>query len=127
VQPSDRDTLAVERVLALWGHILDDRDWERLGECLTDDAVYDGSVFGFGSIVGLGAIRATLRDGEHARAHHATNIVVYEGPGDELRARSKGLGIMEGGTVVSATYTDVLRHTDDGWRISTRTIATAPS
>lgn len=120
--PTNDDTVEVTRVLSLWGHILDEREWDRLGECLTADAIYDGSVFGLDPVVGLDAITALLRDGEHARAHHTTNIVVSEGPGDDIRAQSKGLGVMDGGTVVSAAYTDELRRTPDGWRISRRLI-----
>jgi SnoaL-like domain len=58
----------------------------------------------------------------HAKAHHTTNIVVSEGPGDEVRVRSKGLGLLEGGAVASVVYADELRRTDDGWRISRRVI-----
>lgn len=95
---------------------------DRLGECLTDDATWDGSVFGFDPVVGLDAIAAVLSGPGHAKAHHTTNIVVSEGPGDEVRVRSKGLGLLEGGAVASVVYADELRRTDDGWRISRRVI-----
>ncbi len=45
-----------------------------------------------------------------------------EGPGDEARVRSKALGVMDGGTVVSAVHADEMRRTADGWRISRRVI-----
>lgn len=120
MKPTIDDTVEIQRVLALWGHLMDNRELDRLGECLTEDAVWDASAFGLDRAVGLEAITAVLRADGHARAHHTTNIVVSDGPGDEARVRSKGLGVMDGGTVISAVYTDELRHTVDGWRISKR-------
>ena len=115
------DTVEIARVLALWGHLMDDRELGRLGEVLTEDAEWDGSVFGFAPVVGLEAITSVLSADGYASAHHTTNIVVSEGPGDEARVRSKALGLV-GGTVVSAVYADELRRTADGWRISKRVI-----
>ncbi|TPQ20737.1 nuclear transport factor 2 family protein [Streptomyces sporangiiformans] len=122
MKPTNEDTVEIARVLALWGHIMDDRELDRLGEVLTEDAVWDGSAFGFEPVVGLDAITAVLSADGHARAHHTTNIVVSEGPGDEVRARSKGLGVVGGGTVISVVHADELRRTDGGWRISRRAI-----
>ncbi|WP_319456959.1 MULTISPECIES: nuclear transport factor 2 family protein [unclassified Mycobacterium] len=122
MKPTNDDTVEITRALALLGHIMDDHDTEGLRECLTEDAIWDGSVFGFDPVVGVDAIASVLSADGHARAHHTTNIVVSEGPGDEVRVRSKGLGIMDGGSVVSAVYEDELRRTADGWRISRRVI-----
>ncbi|MFM9692053.1 nuclear transport factor 2 family protein [Streptomyces europaeiscabiei] len=122
MKPTNEDTVEIARVLALWGHLMDDRELDRLGEVLTEDAVWDGSVFGFDPVVGLDAITSVLSADGHASAHHTTNIVVSEGPGDEARVRSKALGVMAGGTVMSAVHADELRRTDDGWRISRRVI-----
>ncbi|WP_327696369.1 nuclear transport factor 2 family protein [Streptomyces sp. NBC_00459] len=121
MRPTNEDTVEVAQVLALWGHLMDDRELDRLGEVLTEDAEWDGSVFGFAPVVGLEAITSVLSADGHASAHHTTNVVVSEGPGDEVRARSKALGIV-GGTVMSAVYVDALRRTADGWRISRRVI-----
>jgi hypothetical protein len=35
VKPTSEDMIEIARVLALWGHIMDDRELDRLGECLT--------------------------------------------------------------------------------------------
>ncbi|MPY60461.1 nuclear transport factor 2 family protein [Streptomyces spongiae] len=122
MKPTHEDTVEIARVLALWGHIMDDRELGRLGEVLTEDAEWDGSVFGFEPVVGLESIASVLGADGHASAHHTTNIVVSEGPGDEARVRSKALGVVDGGTVVSVAYADDLRRTADGWRISKRVI-----
>jgi hypothetical protein len=122
MKPTNDDAVEIAQVLALWGHLMDDRELDRLGEVLTEGAVWDASAFGLDPAVGLDAITSVLRADGHARAHHTTNIVVSEGPGDEARVRSKGLGVMDGGTVISAVYTDDLLRTPDGWRISRRSI-----
>lgn len=122
MKPTHEDTVEISSALALWAHIMDDHQLDRLGECLTDDAIWDGSIFGFEPVVGLDAIATVLSVPGHAKAHHATNIVVSEGPGDEVRARSKGLSLLEGGGVASVVYADDLRRTDAGWRISRRVI-----
>ncbi len=122
MKPTTEDTVEIASVLALWGHVMDDHELDRLGECLTGDATWDGSVFGFDPVAGLDAITAVLNAPGHAKAHHTTNIVVSEGPGDEVRVRSKGLGLLEGGGVASVVYADELRRTADGWRISKRVI-----
>jgi hypothetical protein len=122
VKPTNEDTVEISRALALWAHIMDDQEMDRLGECLTEDAMWDSSVFGFDPVVGLAAIATVLNAPGHAKSHHTTNIVVSEGPGDEVRARSKGLSLLAGGGVASVVYGDDLRRTDDGWRISRRVI-----
>ncbi|MFD5259098.1 nuclear transport factor 2 family protein [Streptomyces bobili] len=101
MKPTHDDTVEIGRALALWAHIMDDHELDRLGECLTEDAVWDGSVFGGDLVVGLDAIATFMNAPGHAKAHHTTNIVVSESPGDEVRARSKGLSLLEGGGVAS--------------------------
>lgn len=76
----------------------------------------------FDPVVGLDAITSIPSAGGHARPHHTTDIVVSEGPGDEARVRSKALGVVDGGTVISVVSADDLRRTADGWRISRRVI-----
>jgi hypothetical protein len=89
MQPTNEDTVQIARVLALWGHLMDDRELDRLGEVLTEDAQWDGSAFGFAPVVGLEAITSVLSADGHASAHHTTNIVVSEGPGDVVRVRPR--------------------------------------
>ena len=55
-------------------------------------------------------------------AHHVTNVVIAEVDDDTATARSKGLGVLEGGTVGSVTYVDTVRRGVDGWRISDRIV-----
>ncbi|WP_405865694.1 nuclear transport factor 2 family protein [Streptomyces sp. NBC_00005] len=122
MHPTHDDIIEIERVLSLWGHVLDDRAWKRLGECLTNDAIYDASVYGFEPVQGIDMIETMLRDGEHAVAHHVTNIVVIPGDTEVTHVRSKGLGIRHDGTVSSATYHDEMVRTANGWRVAVRTL-----
>jgi hypothetical protein len=125
LNPSDRDIRAAEQLMALWGHLLDGRQWDRLDECLAADAVYDGSIFGFEAADGIAAIRAVLSSAGHAHAHHATNVVVSAVSDRELRVLSKGIGVMDGGVITSVTYDDTLKRTASGWRIARR-VLTSP-
>ena len=122
MSPTHDEIAEIEGVLSLWGHVLDAREWDRLGECLTDDAIYDGSVFGFEPVEGVDAITAALRDGEHAAAHHVTNILVIPGDAGVTHVKSKGIGVMSDGTVRSVTYADEVVRTASGWRIARRAL-----
>ncbi|WP_329537429.1 nuclear transport factor 2 family protein (plasmid) [Streptomyces sp. NBC_01450] len=123
MHPTHDDIIEIEQVLSLWGHVLDDRAWKRLGECLTENAIYDASVFGFEPVQGIDVIEAMLRNGEHAVAHHVTNILVIPDGTEVTHVKSKGLGILRDGTVSSATYHDDMVRTASGWRVAKRTLA----
>lgn len=119
------DRLAIHELLARHGHLVDAGDFDRLGEVLTSDVVYDSSAFGAGELHGFDEITATsyaLGD-RNPVGHHVTNIMVYEDPDGTVRAKSKGFGVNADGTTGSVVYDDVLRRTPDGWRIARRTIS----
>ena len=112
--------LEIHELAARYGNVMDDREWDRLGTLFTDDAV-----FSLRSVTtdveqrwdGLEAIRDMLLHGNHPVAHHVTNVeVLDEEPHVRLRFKVAGPG--RSGTVGSADYDDVLRHTPDGWRIA---------
>lgn len=126
MEPTTDDIVAINQLMSLWGHILDAGQWDRVGEVLTEDAVYDARVFGIEPAHGIAAISANLSGGQHALAHHASNVVVTAGDGDSLNVLSKGLGLVEGGTAVSATYRDTVVPTSAGWRIATRVLVLQP-
>ncbi|MGO9856061.1 MAG: nuclear transport factor 2 family protein, partial [Acidimicrobiales bacterium] len=54
--PDSGDILAIHQLLALYGHIIDEREWQRVGELFTPTAVYDMSEFGLGVVRGTEAI-----------------------------------------------------------------------
>jgi SnoaL-like domain len=120
--PEVADTLAIHQLLALYCHIIDEREWWRVGELFTADAVYDMSDFGLGVVHGAAAIRElwSRPDAIHPLAHHATNIVISEDADGTVRVHSKGLGVGPNGRVGSVVYRDVVVRTDAGWRFATR-------
>jgi SnoaL-like protein len=117
-----KDTLAIHELLALYGHIIDERAWERVEELFTERTVYDMREFGLGVVRGAQAIRALWSSprAAHPLAHHATNIIVTADPDGTVRALSKGLGVGPNGRVGSVVYRDVLERTAQGWRFAAR-------
>jgi ketosteroid isomerase-like protein len=116
---STDDIVAIQQLIGLYGHIIDERQWERVGELFTDDVIYDVTDIGRGIWTGVETVRDHWATGDkHPLAHHATNIVVMEDAGDGLLAMSKGIGVGHGGRVGSVTYRYTLRRTASGWRIS---------
>jgi hypothetical protein len=121
---STEDRLAIHELIALHGHLADDRRPEDLGLLLSPDAVYDIEDYGLGTVTGLPAIRDlfTARPGQQPQGHHVTNIVVTEYPDGTVRARSKGLAVMADGGTGTVTYDDALVRTGAGWRIARRKV-----
>jgi hypothetical protein len=116
------DTLAIHELLALYGHIIDAREWQRVDELFTATARYDMREFGLGLVEGAAAIRElwSRPDAMHPLAHHATNIVVSTDADGTVRVLSKGLGVGPNGRVGSVVYHDVVERTPAGWRFAAR-------
>ncbi len=121
--PDSGDILAIHQLLALYGHIIDEREWQRVGELFTPTAIYDMSEFGLGVVRGAEAIAElwSRPDATHPLAHHATNIVVSEDADGTVRVLSKGIGVGANGRVGSVVYRDVVERTPCGWRFAART------
>jgi len=125
------DRLAIHDVIASHGHVVDDRDWDRLGELFTDDVVFDLEDYGYGTLRGLAAMRELARAGQDDKAqplgHHVTNIVITGQDRETVRARSKALAVMPDGASGTAVYEDTLRREEQRWRISHRKVTPRPS
>jgi len=116
------DRLNIHELLALYGHIIDDRQFSRLGEIFTVDAIFDLSGYGGPRYSGLEEIEDLMvQSTEHPLAHHATNIVISADEAD-VGAISKGLGVGHRGKVGSVVYRDTLVQVNDKWRISQRQV-----
>ncbi|MEU7838035.1 nuclear transport factor 2 family protein [Nonomuraea sp. NPDC049129] len=118
------DRAAITELISLHGHLFDEGEFDRLDELFTPDVVYDATDYGVGSLEGVAAIldAALTLGARNPVAHHVTNVVLTELADGKVRARSKGIAIMAGGTCGSATYDDVISYGDQGWRISHRKI-----
>jgi ketosteroid isomerase-like protein len=123
------DRLEIGDLLARYCTALDRRDWDRLADVFTADAVCDygalGTPTGVAEITGL--VRGTL-DTLDATQHLIGNVVVAV-DGDTatahcyLIAQHLREGTPGGETyLLGGTYEDVLLRTADGWRITHRTL-----
>ncbi len=120
------DRLAIHELLALYGHLVDERRWDELDRVFTDDVVYDASDFAMPVTHTLAELVAEWASdagmARHPLAHHATNVVVTEDADGTVRVLSKGIGVGPGGRVGSVTYRDVAVRTPGGWRLASRTV-----
>jgi hypothetical protein len=124
---SVEDRLAIHELLAMHGHLADDRRDDELHLLLTDDAVYDVSAYGLGVVQGLPGLTELFaaRPGDQPLGHHVTNVVVTEQTDARATVRSKGLAVMADGGAGTVIYDDVVVRTGAGWRIARRTIIPA--
>lgn len=116
-----KDLIDIQMMLGLYGHILDERDWDALDQVFTEDIVFDASDSDLGVMRGIAAIVDAWKepfDG-HPLGHYMTNVVITEDADGTVRARSKHLGTRVG-TITLMTYTDVVRRTPAGWRLAER-------
>jgi 3-phenylpropionate/cinnamic acid dioxygenase small subunit len=116
-----KDLIDIQMMLGLYGHILDERDWDALDQVFTDDIVFDASDSGLGVMRGIPAIARAWKepfDG-HPLGHYMTNVVITEDEDGTVRARSKHLGTRVG-QITLMTYADVVRRTPAGWRLAER-------
>jgi ketosteroid isomerase-like protein len=115
---ADRDE--IERLIKLYGYVIDDREWDRLGEIFTEDASF--VVAGTDIVVeGLAAIDAFMRSFPHPLAHYSTNILIDVGDeADIARAQVKVWAPRADGTALIGKYLDDIIRTPKGWRFRRR-------
>ncbi|MFI7615870.1 nuclear transport factor 2 family protein [Nonomuraea terrae] len=118
------DRLAITDLINRHGHLTDSGDLGALDELFVPDVIYDVTDLGGQVLAGLTAVREAARALGEANpvAHHVTNVVITEMADGRVHARSKGLGVKSDGTTGSVTYQDTVVRSDDGWRISHRTV-----
>ena len=124
---STQDRLAIHELVALHGHLADDRRADELARLLTEDAAYDLEDYGMGVVTGLPALRRLFEEapGEQPVGHHVTNVIVTERADGEAQVRSKGLAVMADGRTGTVVYEDRVVRTPAGWRIAHRKVVAA--
>ena len=124
--PETSDILAIHELLALYGHLIDERRWDEFDRVFVDDVVYDATDFEMPITRSLAELVAewTSEEGlaRHPLGHHATNIVVTEDDDGTVRVLSKGIGVGGGGRVGSVVYRDVAVRVEVGWRLASRAV-----
>lgn len=113
------DALQIQQVLADYGHVVDDHDWERAHEVFADDFVFDMSAVGRPDLHGIADIVANFR-GRNMYAHVTTNTTLTEQADGTVRAHSKFIGFPNEGPPVTGDYHDELVRTPAGWRLRRR-------
>ena len=122
LQPAEK--LEIQEMAALYGILIDDRDFAGLSRIFTDDAVFvirPSRGRDEVRVNGLDAIRKFMGGANHPLAHHVTNVVVAGGP-DDATMRSKVIATLPKARAGSADYRDRLRRTPRGWRIAERIV-----
>lgn len=115
------EIVSIHQLYALYGYVMDDRDWPRLREVFTEDAVFDASALGVPVMEGLAGIEEISSTTSQAPlAHHVTNVFVESIDAGRATVRAKAIGIYSKGRAFSGDYADTLVKTDEGWRISRR-------
>lgn len=117
LQPAD--FVGIHQLLALYGHIVDAREWDRVNELFADDAVFDMSELGTPPVVGPDAIGRLWASQSHPIAHHTTNMVVTPAAGG-WTVLTKGFGHWPDGRLGSIIYRDHVRHGRMGYRFVSR-------
>lgn len=115
---SAEDILAIHAVLADYGHVVDDHDWDRAHEVFAEDVVFERGD-GRPDLHGIADIVATFK-GRNMYAHVTTNTTVTEDDDGTVRAHSKFIGFPNEGPPVTGDYRDVLVRTPAGWRLRGR-------
>lgn len=116
------DREAIAELLARYGRALDQRDWDALRGCFTDDAQaeYSGIVLRHG----VDAIVSHVRQLENlAGSSHLVGNVVIDLDGDEAVVQSQALVhlVLDAGVRVrSVWYGDRIVRRDGEWRIRDR-------
>lgn len=122
-----------------WEHLLygycdcvDRASLDEFGQLFTDDAVMD---YGFGRVFSgreniVGLLRARLGN-YRATSHHLSNIVLLDSTSTTIRTRSTIYAwheLMDGTQAeVWGRYSNVLSHTNNGWKIAEHVVRAAGS
>ena len=116
------DRLELHELPGRYGDAIDDRDWDRLDQIFTDDAVFDLTDLGSQLLEGLDRIKAFMdTEANHPRTHTMTNIYVDETPSG-VKLNFRIIALQPEGRVGTASYYDEVVKTADGWRVKHRVI-----
>lgn len=116
------DRFEITQVLSRYGHVMDARAFEALGEVFASDAAFDVTSVGGPVYSGLSELEGflALGDSVHPPFHILANSWVFT-DSDVVRSVSKWLTIdRHTGLPRSGDYLDEWVRTSDGWRIVRR-------
>lgn len=112
------DLIEIHQVASLYAHLIDNRDFTRMGEVYSQDATYESTRR---TNVGLAAIVEYLSTYPQPLAHNTANVYVELDPdGAHARGVAKYVCVLRDGSVVAGDYEDRWVRTDAGWRLEHR-------
>ena len=112
------DHIEIREVLADYGHVVDDHDWDRAEDVFLPDVVFESPATDM-ALHGISDIVATFK-GRNMYAHVTTNTTLRENADGSVRAHSKFIGFPNEGPPVTGDYRDRLVRTPAGWRLAHR-------
>jgi hypothetical protein len=124
---SDRDERDALAVVARYGQLIDDRNWNALTAVFTEDVVVEWINENGSTTATLPELAALWANYNHPSGHHSTNAICEAAEDGNLRVRSKGLAVESDGRAWSVAYDDILVRTEQGWRIRKRVVRERPS
>lgn len=112
------DHAEIHQVLADYGHVVDDHDWDRADEVFTPDVEFETGAGGT-VLHGIAEIVATFK-GRNMYAHVTTNTTLREEHDGTVSAHSKFIGFPNEGQPATGDYHDQIVRTPAGWRLRHR-------
>jgi SnoaL-like domain len=114
------DYAEIAQLLARYCHIVDNGEWDRLGEIFAPDGSM--TVTGlYETHTGPAALRTLYSETmNHPLAHNSTSVVVVEDQADSARVVSKWVTVRVDGLTGTGVYADDLVRTAAGWRVQAR-------
>ena len=110
------DRLELHELPGRYGDAIDDRNWDRLREIFTDDAVFDLTGVGARRLEGIDDIVHFMNvEASHPKTHMMTNIYVDE-QDENVIMNFRIVALLGKGLVGTASYYDRVVKTDEGWR-----------
>ncbi|MFA5708180.1 nuclear transport factor 2 family protein [Mycolicibacterium sp.] len=113
------DALQIQMLLADYGHVVDDHDWDRAHEVFAEDFVFEMGAMGRPDLHGIPDIVANFK-GRNMYAHVTTNTTMREQDDGTVIAHSKFIGFPNEGPPVTGDYHDQIVRTPAGWRLQRR-------
>ncbi|MAK23830.1 MAG: hypothetical protein CL414_01260 [Acidimicrobiaceae bacterium] len=114
------DRLELHELPGRYGDAIDDRNWDRLREIFTDDAVFDLTGVGARRLEGIDDIVHFMNvEASHPKTHMMTNIYVDE-QDENVIMNFRIVALLGKGLVGTASYYDRVVKTGQGWRVQHR-------
>lgn len=111
------DAAEILDVLARYGQLIDNRDWDHLRKVFTTD-------FSFGTgpnaVRGAEALARVIDTVKPYHPHYTTDTALHRVDASTIKSWSKFLLVRTDGTTASGDYIDTFVRTPDGWRIKVR-------